>query len=597
MALDAIEVGSCVDGVVTNVGRFGVFVDFGAKKDGLLKIQPKQGRMFRRGDEIKNMEVLSVDTETDKVNLSQGDGPPQDREPPVPKQKAKAKSTKAKAKGNKRSSSAPPETRGDGKGKGEAKEWGHPEATSLDELQVGQVLDGVVSNVNRSIGVFVDIGYAKDGLLLVAKKLRKEFRKGDEVQGVIVKEVDPAMGRLTLEMESPELIEEGTEASPQPKGRSNRRARSADAATRSSGTKASKNLRTRKDEADKVSIEDLEVGGVIDGVVTNVGQFGVFVNIGCVKDGRLNVSKKVGRGFRRGDKVTNLTIESVDVDYKKISLGVPEEEQSSREEKAKGRQRSSSQPPPARAKSPAPKAKASASSKSNSTYIKLYEQAMGEVKVDPYPQTGVKKELFKHLLSLSERNDVEAVVNGAFQGSAAGKGGYPAKGGKGSKSGARSASPKARNRNASPKQKASSNSSKRATTPSKRSKAAKSPAEDGEGKPKKEKDWGHPDALELSELKVNSMKEGTVTNVTQFGVFLNVGAVKDGLLPCPRSVGRKYKKGQEVKDLKIESVDAENGKIVLRLEGVNDKMDGAGEEDAPSGRARGRGRGRSRGSS
>lgn len=602
-AIDSVEIGSVVDGVVTNVGRFGVFVDFGAKKDGLLKIPVKQGRLFRRGDEIRNMEVLSVDTETEKVQLSQGDGPPQDREAPPQAGRAKAdakKSAKGRGRGGSgRSQSAPPagssEERTGGakkqkdKENKENKEWGHPDATSLDQLHVGQVLDGVVSNVNRAVGVFVDIGYARDGLLLVPKKLRKEFRKGDEVQGVIVKEVDHEAGRLTLEMDSPELVVDGQEATAQPKGRNNRRARSADAATRSSGKKTPK---IADDSVEKRELTGLSPGDSIEGVVTNVGQFGVFVNIGCGKDARLNVSKKVGRGFRRGDKLTGLEVNAVDVENKRISLDVGEDEQKQREKNAVGRQRSSSQPP-ARSKSPAAKPKASPPVKSNSAYVKMYETAMSEVKVEPYPQTMVKKELFKHLLALADRDDVQAVVAGAFASSTIGG---PVKGGgKQGRSGARSASPKARNRNASPKQKASA---KRATTPSKKSKAAKGPAEDGEPKPKKEKDWGHPDALELSELEEKSMTAGVVTNVTPFGVFLDIGAVKDGLLPCPRSVGRKYKKGQEVKDLKIESVDVENGKIVLRLEGVNDNMDAAGEEEGPAGRSRARGgRGRSRGSS
>lgn len=74
------------------------------------------------------------------------------------------------------------------------------------------------------------------------------------------------------------------------------------------------------------AIEDLEVGMELNGVVTNVAQFGVFVDIGVHQDGMIHVSeldhrfiKDPGEVVKVGDKVKVKVID-VDRDRKRIGL-------------------------------------------------------------------------------------------------------------------------------------------------------------------------------------------------------------------------------------------------------------------------------------
>jgi len=57
----------------------------------------------------------------------------------------------------------------------------------------------------------------------------------------------------------------------------------------------------------------------VDGIVTNKNQYGVFVNIGCTKDARLNVHKDMAKDMRKGDEIYGMLIESVDVEKNQIS--------------------------------------------------------------------------------------------------------------------------------------------------------------------------------------------------------------------------------------------------------------------------------------
>ena len=77
---------------------------------------------------------------------------------------------------------------------------------------------------------------------------------------------------------------------------------------------------------DVTSVSDLEVGMVLEGVVTNVTQFGAFVDIGVHQDGLVHVSKLADRFVRNphdvvkaGDRLKVLVME-VDAQRKRISL-------------------------------------------------------------------------------------------------------------------------------------------------------------------------------------------------------------------------------------------------------------------------------------
>lgn len=67
------------------------------------------------------------------------------------------------------------------------------------------------------------------------------------------------------------------------------------------------------------------MGAEVSGVVTTVNQYGAFLDIGAIKDGRLNVSAADRKKFKRGDRVEGVIIESVDVDTGQINLMLPYE--------------------------------------------------------------------------------------------------------------------------------------------------------------------------------------------------------------------------------------------------------------------------------
>merc|ERR1719264_2121168 len=55
--------------------------------------------------------------------------------------------------------------------------------------------------------VFVDIGAVTDGILILPRPIAKQFRKGDEVSGMMVDKVDREAERVILSLDDPELSE------------------------------------------------------------------------------------------------------------------------------------------------------------------------------------------------------------------------------------------------------------------------------------------------------------------------------------------------------------------------------------------------------
>ena len=76
------------------------------------------------------------------------------------------------------------------------------------------------------------------------------------------------------------------------------------------------------------SIEDVSVGMIVPGIVTNLTRFGVFVDIGVKQDGLVHVSEIAhkyisdpGEVLKLNDKVIVKVLE-VDVPRKRISLSI-----------------------------------------------------------------------------------------------------------------------------------------------------------------------------------------------------------------------------------------------------------------------------------
>lgn len=74
-----------------------------------------------------------------------------------------------------------------------------------------------------------------------------------------------------------------------------------------------------------MELEEIQLGDVFEATVTNVGQFGVFVDVGAVKDARLNVPRAVGRTFKRGDVIAECIIDKVDTEMQRMSAALPED--------------------------------------------------------------------------------------------------------------------------------------------------------------------------------------------------------------------------------------------------------------------------------
>jgi protein Tex len=80
------------------------------------------------------------------------------------------------------------------------------------------------------------------------------------------------------------------------------------------------------------SLEDLKVGMMVNGVVTNITNFGVFVNIGVHDDGLIHISELTDNGFVNDPRQVlslgqelNVRVLSVDIDKKQISLSMKKE--------------------------------------------------------------------------------------------------------------------------------------------------------------------------------------------------------------------------------------------------------------------------------
>lgn len=61
-------------------------------------------------------------------------------------------------------------------------------------------------------------------------------------------------------------------------------------------------------------MEDVKLGSVVDGKITNSSlAFGVFVDFGCVKDGRLELPANEWKNYRVGDEVKGMIVNKVDI--------------------------------------------------------------------------------------------------------------------------------------------------------------------------------------------------------------------------------------------------------------------------------------------
>ncbi|MFL5801819.1 MAG: S1 RNA-binding domain-containing protein, partial [Roseiflexaceae bacterium] len=158
--LASLRIGDNVEGTVTGIAPFGVFVDIGVGKDGLVHVSElAEGRVERPEDAVQvgqtyTFKILEVDAEGTRISLSL-----------------------RRAQRSQR----------------------------LQQIEKGQILDGKVSGL-APFGAFVDIGVGRDGLVHISElaegrveKVEDAVNVGDNVR-VRVLEVDPQSKRISLSM-------------------------------------------------------------------------------------------------------------------------------------------------------------------------------------------------------------------------------------------------------------------------------------------------------------------------------------------------------------------------------------------------------------
>jgi len=158
--LAALRVGDNIEGTVTGIAPFGVFVDIGVGKDGLVHVSElAEGRVEKAEDVVQvgqtyTFKVLEVDAAGARISLS----------------------LRRAQRGQK-----------------------------LQQLEKGQILEGTISGL-APFGAFVDIGVGRDGLVHISElsnthvaRVEDVVKVGDKVQ-VRVLDVDPQSKRISLSL-------------------------------------------------------------------------------------------------------------------------------------------------------------------------------------------------------------------------------------------------------------------------------------------------------------------------------------------------------------------------------------------------------------
>jgi predicted RNA-binding protein with RPS1 domain len=181
--LGQISAGDLIEGTVNGIAPFGVFVDIGVGKDGLVHISElAEGRVERAEDAVTvgqsyTFRVLEVDAEGQRISLSLRRAQEGFQERP----------------------------RGGGAGSSAGGGGGRRREANLDGIAPGTILDGKVSGI-APFGAFVDLGVGRDGLVHISElaegrigKVEDVVNVGDAIK-VRVLEVDPSSKRISLSM-------------------------------------------------------------------------------------------------------------------------------------------------------------------------------------------------------------------------------------------------------------------------------------------------------------------------------------------------------------------------------------------------------------
>lgn len=274
---DELEVDSSVDGVVVNVGDYGVFADIGFEQNVILAIPRRFWRRFRRGDVLEDMKVVSVDLKARRATVTVQD----------------------------------------------VEEALQGSRVPLEELQEGNYVNGVVDSKNQ-YGIFVNIGaHPCHGRLSVPRFLGNQLIRGQVLRDLCIATVDVENKRVRLILEDlesaiadPEMVSLQTLTMDIEPGSEKKEAK---VETETKAQPASER-RAPKARSKAPKVEEpkkdlsLAVGDLVDGVVVTINNKGVWVDIGGPERALLEVPPELKSEFRRGDGVQGMRVEELPED-------------------------------------------------------------------------------------------------------------------------------------------------------------------------------------------------------------------------------------------------------------------------------------------
>lgn len=319
LPLGEVDLSAEHTGTITNIIPAGVFVDFGAVKDGFIQMRGATRFGYKRGMELSGLTVKECDLEKSLVLLEsmeldqqpelQGSGSMPPRGPPREQPSRRGQSSIA----NKPRSATP--------NRRQQRTWDHLGATPLEDLEIGQTVDGRVTNVSP-YGVFVDVGAERDARLSIPTRYGRRFRIGDSVYDIRLDEIDVAGQRITATIEDPDLATR--ELPPKPRGK----AKASPAPKRASSKPRQDSTTLGQNSGTTVYLEDLEIGSMVSGVVANNNQYGVFVDISCGKDALLKVPGRFRNQLQIGHEIIDMRVDDVDLERNTVKLSMDDPETS-----------------------------------------------------------------------------------------------------------------------------------------------------------------------------------------------------------------------------------------------------------------------------
>jgi len=140
-------------------------------------------------------------------------------------------------------------------------------------------MPGIVTNV-APFGAFVDVGAARNAKVLIEPWLWRQFHVGDRIDECVVKEVELDKRRFCVTVPNAEAaIAEN-----------------------------------------RIPLEELVEGDLVEGVVDHKNAFGIWVNVGAEVIGRLNIARRYTSQISAGQYLPDVVVERIDLERKKLGL-------------------------------------------------------------------------------------------------------------------------------------------------------------------------------------------------------------------------------------------------------------------------------------